>query len=320
MSAATIYAQESRVATLTHDGTVSAFYGVNALINANNAAVDGDIITLSGGSFNGITISKSLTIKGSGMENNENENIEETKIISAINVNMNNGQNPIRLENMSVSEPLRIQSVVTNAIFKKCYFSNIVNNGDNSTGQLVNANFIQCRIDYANHSYENTSSSFSYINCLITSSLWTSSNANATFLNCSFGVDTPWNSGVKRGTFINCVIGTNLNNYAMTSGCSVENCLGYTTSQYNTNPFSSISAKNSTFYRGNVFKDNISYELTDAAKNLVTGTDGTEVGIYGGAYPYNPIPDYPRITKFNVANKTTADGKLSVDIEVKSVE
>lgn len=50
------------------------------------------------------------------------------------------------------------------------------------------------------------------------------------------------------------------------------------------------------------------------------GTDGTEVGIYGGSLPYDPTPTNPQITKFNVASKTTADGKLSVDIEVKSAE
>lgn len=36
--------------------------------------------------------------------------------------------------------------------------------------------------------------------------------------------------------------------------------------------------------------------------------------------PYSAIPTNPQITKFNVASKTTADGKLSVDIEVKSGE
>ena len=42
--------------------------------------------------------------------------------------------------------------------------------------------------------------------------------------------------------------------------------------------------------------------------------------MYGGVLPYNSTPSYPQITKMNVANKTTADGKLSVEIEVSAAE
>lgn len=66
--------------------------------------------------------------------------------------------------------------------------------------------------------------------------------------------------------------------------------------------------------------DDNDYKLTEEAKAIMKGTDGTEVGIYGGSLPYDPTPTNPQISKFNVAAKTTADGKLSVDIEVKSAE
>lgn len=68
------------------------------------------------------------------------------------------------------------------------------------------------------------------------------------------------------------------------------------------------------------YSDDKDYKLTDEAKAIMKGTDGTEVGIYGGSLPYDPTPTNPQISKFNVAAKTTADGKLSVDIEVKSAE
>ena len=62
------------------------------------------------------------------------------------------------------------------------------------------------------------------------------------------------------------------------------------------------------------------FELTDEAKTTYLGTDGTEVGMHGGILPYDTTPSYPQITKMNVANKTTADGKLSVEIEVSAAE
>jgi len=68
------------------------------------------------------------------------------------------------------------------------------------------------------------------------------------------------------------------------------------------------------------YSDNQTFELTDAAKTKYLGTDGTEVGMHGGALPYDTTPSYPQITKMNVASKTTADGKLSVEIEVSAAE
>jgi hypothetical protein len=42
--------------------------------------------------------------------------------------------------------------------------------------------------------------------------------------------------------------------------------------------------------------------------------------MHGGVLPYDATPSYPQITRMNVANKTTADGKLSVEIEVSAAE
>ena len=68
------------------------------------------------------------------------------------------------------------------------------------------------------------------------------------------------------------------------------------------------------------YNDNETFELTDAAKTQYLGSDRTEVGIYGGSLPFDPTPTNPQITKCNVASKSTADGKLSVDIEVSAAE
>ena len=62
------------------------------------------------------------------------------------------------------------------------------------------------------------------------------------------------------------------------------------------------------------------FELTDEAKELYKGDDGTEVGMYGGNLPFSSKMQAPQITKCDVAPKTTDDGKLSVDIEVKAAE
>ena len=52
MFAATIFAQNGLVASLSHGTDITYFYGVNALQLAVDNAKSGDIINLSGGSFN----------------------------------------------------------------------------------------------------------------------------------------------------------------------------------------------------------------------------------------------------------------------------
>ena len=74
-----------------------------------------------------------------------------------------------------------------------------------------------------------------------------------------------------------------------------------------------------TTFRG-TYTDDETFELTDEAKTSFVGIDGTQVGIYGGNMPFSTTPTNPQITRCNVAAKSTADGKLSVDITVNGAE
>ena len=56
---------EGLTATLQQGETMTAFYGVNAFVDAYNAAEDGAVITLSEGKFNDVSsIEKSITVIG----------------------------------------------------------------------------------------------------------------------------------------------------------------------------------------------------------------------------------------------------------------
>lgn len=61
---------ELQTAVLQHDGDTQVFTGRNAFVNANAAAVDGDVITLSAGTFNIADITKSISLYGAGFEYN----------------------------------------------------------------------------------------------------------------------------------------------------------------------------------------------------------------------------------------------------------
>ena len=62
-----VAAQSSLIATLSHENDVKVFYGASALKEAHEAAVGGDVITLSSGRFNAVDITKAITLRGAGM-------------------------------------------------------------------------------------------------------------------------------------------------------------------------------------------------------------------------------------------------------------
>ena len=94
------------------------------------------------------------------------------------------------------------------------------------------------------------------------------------------------------------------------------------------NVFSNIASANTFVTKvGDVFQnfkgtysDDLSFELTATAKANYKGNDGTEVGMYGGSFPFDPETSTPKITKCVVAPRSTADGKLSIDIEVSGAK
>ena len=66
-------------------------------------------------------------------------------------------------------------------------------------------------------------------------------------------------------------------------------------------------------YRGTFDYNNpVSFELLDSIANTVLGSDGTQVGIYGGQFPFNP-----RVNNYttSVAGQSRPDGKLEVTIQ-----
>lgn len=313
VAATATYAQSSLVATLTHGDNVSMFYGAGALNSAHKAAASGDIITLSAGTFTGGTITKAVTIRGAGMsktiidESNNGTtffNIPETDTCRLI------------VECIRFDKRVYLRGTTSNALFNKCEFANSSAFEFDSNSYYENLKFANCKIHDMNSSGYN---SVKLMHCCITTRFSNSgSNSSFQLLNC-----------VVRGvfgqfpvsTFINCILEDTYGGTAqLPSGTIAMNCVAISSSS---NPYANmqsnqVDCKKSTHEE--MFSNTNTYELTDYAKSTFLGTDGTEVGLYGGQYPYNTTPSYPTIKKMNVAKQSTADDKLSVEIEVSAVE
>lgn len=316
------FAQDMQIATLSHEGTITSYTSANALRQAYEAAVDGDVITLSSGTFSSVTIEKRITVRGAGMGvkiNDSDPYIEPTVIKGVFEVKADGtAANNLKLEGLYFTDEGTFKGII-NAQFTKCKFTDLWYSAGH--GGYENVTFINCVFAKKSRMSFCFNSTMNFYGCYL--------------LSPSFG-------GNSLNTFTNCVIEGDYYGVKMSSDCVLKNCIvvynpGTSTSagdpQFtayntvwtggpvdpNTNFYKTLADNNNTILPEGtqIFKEGTFYQLTDEAKQYV-GSDGTEVGLYGGSLPFDPTPTNPQIVKFNVAPKTTADGKLSVDIEVNA--
>ena len=69
----------------------------------------------------------------------------------------------------------------------------------------------------------------------------------------------------------------------------------------------------------NIFVDQVRWHLKTGCPGIGAGSDGTDMGIYGGAGAKEVrIPAYPAVTEFTVAGTSTAAGELSAKVKVEA--
>lgn len=321
VSAVVSYAQQL-VATLTHGEDVSMFYGAYAYRDAMAAAVDGDVINLSGGGFQACTINKAVSIRGAGV-------LAEmpTFIINDFDINVpEESTDRLSIEGVKISNTITLKGSLTNAYFMKNYISSV---WGAAGANIKNINFVNCQVYRYDVNQSNLTVSCQFINCYVCDILnEANSKATAAYVNCVIRPYDGYHADyIAYSNLINCLlVNRNIHSYySLPASSSATNCLAVSdcNQNYNQNAFSNVAASVNNGYTNDftIFTDS-DYEkdLTDEAKEKYLGSDGTPVGMFGGPLPFSFTPTYPQITKMNVASKTTADGKLSVDIEVSAVQ
>lgn len=327
-SAASLFAQSSMLATLSHDGEISTFYGTTALRDAYNASKHGDIITLSSGSFTPVNINKALTIRGAGMQVDTAANTFPTVISGDFSINIpDTVTQRLTMEGLYNNFKVTVNNgTLKDASFLKCKFKTFTYAHSIST-KMKNLTFIHCRI--SDGLQLPNESSASCVNCYISAPYtYSETSSNFEFSNCVIATSSYMSGSIKSSSFLNCIIYSSIiGSDHLHSSNTAYYCLGkdymnklfqYMPNTTNTKLTADLNTVFKT-YTGS-YNDNETFELTDEAKAKYLGSDKTQVGIYGGNLPFDPTPTNPQITKCNVASKSTADGKLSVDIEVSAAE
>lgn len=316
MMIATIsFAQTNVVATLTHGDEITMFYGGFALRDAHAAAANGDIINLSGGAFQSVKITKALSIRGTGVNDSN-----PTFITGDFDVEIpSDVTERLSFEGCRIPNNITIKGSLTNAYFMK-----------NDIQHIDIYNYLDAKMIHG-----------LFANCNVYGfALWGKSDVQ--FINSHVEEFVNYDKTLATASFVNCVIRPCYGYYASDMGSSLlTSCILYWTSNAGTSlPSTSsaincvavgngsyeafkdvVSKQNCQYADMDIFQDsNVWNDLTNEAKAKYLGNDGTPVGMYGGILPFNLTPTYPQITKMNVANKTTADGKLSVEIEVSAAQ
>lgn len=343
------FAQTSFIATLQHEGEFTHYYGAGALTTAYNAAEAGDIITLSPGTFTSPgTIDKSITLRGAGIETNDT-----TSAAAMPNLTFVSGDLTFRSTEskyVTTVEGIRFYNTVCvennasgNGQGSIKFIKNYIGVMKATVGSVFSeergpkTRIYNC-ILYDFIFNVNAYPDFLLYNCFVKDPRWDGSaiETTSTFTNCVVkwqkvyynGYNRPYKERAHYMNFYNCIFYESLDassylwNNVLPNTATCINCLSINDSSL----FSSIvsGANNKTISNiADVFRTysgdpswKESFELTDAAKEAYIGTDGTQIGMQGGNYPYTTTVQYPVVTKFNSDPQTNKAGMLNVEVEV----
>lgn len=282
-------------AMLVHNDQVTLFDG-DKIQDAVNAAVDGDAIYLTLGTFKPFNVTKKITIRGAG----------ETSVIDGdVTISIPGSPtltSPV-LEALSVAGTVNVGSQVNDMILRKCKITYM------TIGATVNGAVLdRCYIT-------NSLTLSSYIKgmTVVNTKLWyvkavSGATSNTTFVNCNI---VKIYYSYFSATIINSIIGDS-------EGSINSTVLLNTLYNSNYTGFSSTSVlQNCWRNTGFSFNDycECSFNASTLQSNGYIGTDGTVVGIYGGDTPYTLVPSVPTVTESNL-ELDMENKKLNVNLTV----
>lgn len=322
---------DAPMATLQHGDQTRVWMGVDAFIRAYEAAADSaDVITLSSGNFKVPSeLSKSFRLYGAGCEDDPATGTKATVLNGDLsfkpaditnedgeNIKAGRKVNGIHLEGIQTTNIFfrdNSWTPVENLTIAKCKVTNLLRfyipTKNITIRQSIIPNGINTGMQYTN---------YLHINLLVTNSYI--SNIERIESESSIHLDHCIVRSMPGGT----VLCTNSILYTpLSSGSTSKNNIFIGQSSIGNGVQGNndwINVANAGVYAAEgedgTYAEDKTFELKYPKKYV--GTDGTEIGLHGGNYPWNKIPCTPRITESSIDTKTSADGKLKVSIKVEA--
>ena len=309
-----LFAQE-QLATLKHNGNISVYYGANAFVEAYNAAANGDIITLSDGTFNAplsgnnpAPIRKGIILRGNGAQPDSVRGTQGTYFLTQIKVQNLGDTASFEAEGIFFQE-FRVD-VSYDIKLTNCCVEDI-----RATGCGLQARNCIIKDGYS-YSGDNTHP-HNFTNCVLCSDNFATGILLPDYsilTNCiikGHDIDTNRNSSL----FNNCIIIIAGNRYRMGETCNNSILCGFNNLPGTTNVAMEVSDVFETWDGSTLSFDPNTYKLKANVANSVLGNDGTQVGIFGGDIPFSFTPSYSVIKRLDVPNRTDENGMLNIDVE-----
>lgn len=288
-----VFAQSPLMATLDHNGEISHFYSTNAFVAAMAAATDGDIITLSSGAFIGTNISKTITLRGAGMDS---EFGEPTIINSSVSITATDTTHVLTIEDIKFQKQFYINGVIKNSKLKKCHFFSSFRK--ESSASISGLTIENCRVYSSFYLYNSNGkcSNVKMLNSVVTGVHFLD-NTGAQFINCILSGSM---DHISYSEIWNSILFITNSSRILPTTTMAYNSISYNTYQSSYDAFlnipnstnwhidsstTKIFANESHNTSGTTIANKTSFELTDEVKAAYLGTDGTEVGVYGGFLP-----------------------------------
>jgi hypothetical protein len=307
------------------NGGNPAFYLAldSAIIHAQN----GDTIYLSGGPFQiSVPLAKRLILVGAGCDQDSSSATSRTYLVG--DITFGSGSNYSILTGVEVTGSVYSAQFVENVEIRRCHINGLrlysSCNGWIFSGNIMDG-FIGSYDDpgagnclFTNNLIQGQMGAlYTYIpgftNCVFRNNLFFA-NANGFSYNSSYSPLVAQSSVIENNIFTGILIyaipnllkvglSTLRNNifihdWSCPAGCLCTNNI-------------SPNDLNDLFIEG-------SYHLQSSSPGINGGTDGTDIGIYGGLFPWKEgqIPFNPHIQKKTISGTTDPNGNLNVNIKV----
>lgn len=304
---------------LTPEGETQIFKGAHALAEAYDAAPAGSTITLSPGTFDVPRFSnnyrkplENLTLIGSGIEEDSDNGIIPTVLVGTMSIGSNCIIEGVRINDTAYGNQGVDQ--ISNVQLTKCHFNSIfieVNTNNFAIRQCVINDFNLGAHPSIITLHNNLFISNSHI-CYITTPR--ANRSSSILVDHSF----IYNNGciLTLGTYTNSIMRTHLSGDAI-----IKNCILLDGAECDCNVAEFVYRESSE----NLFKEPLDDFTWETGKSFRIkhpennwANDGTEIGLYGGLYPFNLAPRIPRIVECEVDRSVVMGGKLKMHVKVEA--
>jgi hypothetical protein len=309
------------------------YYSNTAFIDAYNASIAGDTIYLPGGAFDAPgSFDRPLTIIGAGFHPDSTSATLSTHVNG--NITLATGADGISFEGIYFNDAFNMpyNQVVNDLVVRRCLITGAMDMASSSVTQLARNNIsVLESILLSNLDFQGVQNSL-VSNCIVQGRLYSSVGnliQNNLFLaQASSSSSTQYIvQASNNNQFINNIF-NNPNSYVLIGNGNFfyNNLFAFELPILGGNPTQDanyLGIDVSTVYvnqTGALFSFEDDYHLLPSASMDYLGSEGSEIGVYGGMFPAKEgyVPQNPHISSKNIAPNTDNNGLLDVQIRVNA--